>query len=190
MNNELNPNNPDTIPTGQFTKFTLMRIETGNFALNEYVSAVNGTITGEEAKFGILTCDFNNQLKDCPVAIYQQGSVQWFSNINNAAPVIMKKIKNKLALSKQEEAIVKGLIMDEDYEDLIPDHWQWRFGNEYSGEIKIDRNFNLVGKLAINTAVYWDHRIIVDDQDEYGVSLNDGSGIETPDDDCELVAIG
>lgn len=190
MTNELNPSHPEIIPIGQLIKFTFLRIKTIDIASEEYISAVNGTISGEEVKFGILTCDFNNHLNDCPVAIYQQDSVKWFANINIAAPVIMKNLKNKLTLSKQEEAIVKGIIMDEDYEEIIPDHWEWRFGSEHAGEIKWDHNINLKGKLAINTAVYWDHRITIDDQDPFGVSLDDGYGNEIPDDDCELVAIG
>ena len=190
MTNELNPYSPDNIPIGQFIKFTIVRAQTIDATTDEYISAVNGTIIGEEARFGILTCDFNSQLNDCPVAIFQQDSVKWFANINNAAPEIMKELKDKLALTQQEEAVVNGLIMDEDYEEIIPNHWQWRFGSEYSGEIKIERNFNLEGKLVINTAVYWDHRITIDDQDLFGVSLYDGSGNETPDDDCELVVIG
>ncbi len=49
MNNELNPNNPDTIPTGQFKKLTIIRIQTASIASDEYISVVNYTITGEEA---------------------------------------------------------------------------------------------------------------------------------------------
>ncbi len=45
------------------------------------------------------------QLNDCLVAIFQQDSVKWFANINNAAPEIMKELKDKLALNQQEELL-------------------------------------------------------------------------------------
>jgi hypothetical protein len=190
MTSELKFPNPDILPIGQFTKFTIIRIQTINAESNDYISAVNGTLAGDEANFGILLCDFNKQLNDYPVAFYQQGSVKWFANISNAAPIILQELKNKLSLSKPEKAAVKGLIMDEDYAEIIPGHWEWRFGSDFSGEIKYDDRISLVGKLAINTAVYWDHRVSIENQDLFGVNLDDGSGNETPDDDCELVAIG
>ena len=176
------------IPVGTFFKLSVLRIEGRSDAACDYVSAVNGTLKGTEVHFGLLSSDLDVQ-EDCTVATYRAGEEHWHSDAKAASSYVLTELRNILSLTEIEESILTTLMLGECVSE-IPDSWHWRQGADYSGELLVDALGDLVGKLIINRSSYPNHEVHIDSNDIFGVSLDDGTGGETPDDDSELVLLG